>query len=181
MQLGLFTAIPIISMREKGILKRYRATPLPRPALVGSQITMRLVISLIQTFTIITLGSLVFKFHVQGSWLALIGLVIFGVLTFISIGAVLSAIARTQESGMSMVQLVNFPMMFLSGIFFPLDIMPTFMRPITAILPATYLADALRYVMLSAPSAHSIVTDLTVLAAWLACGMFVAMRTYRWE
>src|SRR5262249_25381408 len=78
-QLGLFTAIPIINMREKGILKRLRATPLPKGALVGSQITQRVFIAMLQTAVILGLGGALFKFHVAGSWLALIGFVVFGV------------------------------------------------------------------------------------------------------
>jgi ABC-2 type transport system permease protein len=181
MQLGLFTAIPLINMREKGILKRFRATPLPRSTLVASQVTQRLVIGVIQTLTIITVGVLAFKFEMKGSWPVLLALVIFGVLTFISIGAVLASIAKTQESGISLVQLVNFPMMFLSGLFFPIEILPKFFGPVVKIMPATYLADMLRHVMVNAPLAHPVTTDLAVLGGWLIGGLFIASRMFKWE
>jgi ABC-2 type transport system permease protein len=181
MQLGLFTAIPIIMMREKGILKRLRATPLPRGTIVGSQVTQRLAISVFQTLVIIALGVLMFNFHMSGSWPALFGIVVFGVLTFISIGAVLASIAKTQESGISMVQLVNFPMMFLSGLFFPIEILPKFFSPIVRILPATYMADLLRNVMTGMPLHHSVAQCVAVMAAWLAGGLFIASRMFRWE
>lgn len=180
-QLGLFTAIPIINMREKGIMKRLRATPLSRTALVGSHVTQRLIIGMVQTLLIIGVGVTLFKFHVLGSWAALIGIVALGVLAFICVGAVLSAIAKTQESGMSLVQLVNFPMMFLSGIFFPIEIMPSFFQPIVKAMPTTYLADGLRHIMVGSPSAHSLTTDVAILSAWLVGGLFVASRMFRWE
>jgi ABC-2 type transport system permease protein len=181
MQLGLFTAIPLINMREKGILKRLRATPLPRSTVVASQVTMRLVIGLIQTMVIVGVGVAFFQFRMHGSWLVLIPLVALGVLTFISIGAVLSSVAKTQESGMSMVQLVNFPMMFLSGLFFPIEILPSFFAPVVKVMPATYLAELLRNVMSGAPMAHSTATCLTVLFAWMAGALLIAARLFRWE
>ncbi|MEP6756744.1 MAG: ABC transporter permease [Chthonomonadales bacterium] len=181
MQLGLFTAIPIINMREKGILKRLQATPLPRGTLVASQVTQRLVIGVVQTLTIVTIGVAFFHFEMVGSWPILLLLVVFGVVTFISLGAVLSSIAKTQETGISLVQLVNFPMMFLSGLFFPVEILPPFMKPIVSVMPATYLADLLRHVMSGAELAHSLPTDIGILGAWLVGCMFIATRIFRWE
>src|SRR5439155_6571052 len=166
MQLGLFTALPIITMREKGVLKRYRATPLPRYVLVGSHVRQRLIIALFQTIVIVGLGVGLYKVVIVGSFAALAGLVVFGVLTFICLGAVLSAIARTQESGVAVVQLVNFPMMFLSGVFFPPAMIPPFLRVVTNFIPLTYLADALRHVILGNPSEFGIPKDLMVLAGW---------------
>jgi ABC-2 type transport system permease protein len=180
-QLGIFTAIPIINMREKGILKRFRATPLPRPTLVASQITIRLIICVIQTMFILFLGSTLYGFRVAGSYPELIGLVVFGALTFVCIGAVLSSIAKTQESGVSLVQLVNLPMMFLSGIFFPPELMGGTVRTISKVLPSTYLADAVRHIALASPSTYSMSTDLMVLSAWLIGGLFIASRVFRWE
>ncbi len=181
MQLGLFTAIPIIIMREKGILKRFRATPLRRHVLVSSQVTQRLAIAFIQTMVILLLGTGMYGFHVSGSWPALIGIIVLGVLSFICIGAVLASIAKTPESGVSIVQLVNFPMMFLSGIFFPLSIMGGTFRTISNFLPATYLADAIRHVTMAAPSTYSMTTDVFVLLGWLVGGLFVAAKVFRWE
>jgi ABC-2 type transport system permease protein len=181
MQLGLFTAIPIINMREKGILKRLRATSLPRWALVGSQVTQRLVIGLVQTLILVGLGTALFHFHVVGSWLALAGLAVFGILTFIALGAVLASIAKTQESGAPLVQLVNVPMMFLSGLFFPPEMMPRYLQPVSDALPATHLADALRQVTVAAPPAYAMTTDLAVMGAWLVGSLLLAARLFRWE
>lgn len=180
-QLGLFSAIPIINMREKGIMKRLRATPLTRTALVGAHITQRLVIGVVQTFIIVLLGVVMFHFRVVGSWLALLGIVMLGVLAFVCIGAIISSIAKTQESGTSLVQLINLPMMFLSGIFFPVDILPSFLAPFVKALPTTYLADGLRSIMLATPAQHPMTMNLGVLAAWLVGGLLLAARMFRWE
>jgi ABC-2 type transport system permease protein len=181
MQLGLFTAIPLINLREKGILKRLRATPLPRSTVIGGQVTQRLVIGVIQTLVILGVGLVVFHFHMLGSWPLLFALVVFGIFTFIGIGAVLASVAKTQESGVSLVQLVNFPMMFLSGLFIPLQILPDGLRSVVGVLPATHLASIMRHIMVDAPIAYSIPTSLGVMAAWLAGGLLLASRMFRWE
>lgn len=181
MQLGLFTAIPLINMREKGILKRLRATPLPRATIIGSQVAQRLIIGVVQTLVIVGIGATLYKFRITGSWPIVLATVTFGVLTFVSIGAVLSALAKTQESGMPLVQLANFPQILLSGLFFPTDLMPASIRPIQNILPATYMADLLRHVMLGAPSVHPVWVCVAVLGAWMIGSLIVASRIFRWE
>lgn len=181
MQLGLFTAIPLINLREKGVLKRLRATPVPRSAIIGGQVTQRLIIGMMQTLVLLGVGLAAFHFRMVGSWPLLLALVIFGIFTFIGIGAVLASIAKTQESGVSLVQLVNFPMMFLSGLFIPLQLLPDGLRSAVGILPATHLASIMRHIMVDAPVAYSIPASLGVMAAWLLGGLVLAARMFRWE
>jgi ABC-2 type transport system permease protein len=181
MQLGIFTAIPIVNMREKGILKRLGATPLPRKTLIGSQITMRLIIAVFQTLVLLALGIGLYKFHVVGSWLGLLGLVLLGSLTFISIGAVLASIAKTQEGVMPLVQLTNLPMLFLSGMLFPVELMPAYLKPLINVIPATHLAEAMRAAVLATPSPHAIAVNLGVMAAWFVGCLLIATRIFRWE
>lgn len=181
LQLGVFTAIPLINLREKGILKRLQATPLPRWAIVGSQVTQRLVIGLVQTLVIVAVGAALFQFHILCPWPVLIGLVALGTLVFVALGAVVSAFAKTQESGMPLVQLIVFPQLMLSGVFFPPDLLPAGVRPLQNALPLTYFADALRQVMLQAPGAHPLGLDLAVLLGFLVVGLILAARLFRWE
>lgn len=181
MQLGIFTAIPIVNMREKGILKRYGATPLPRKTLILSQITMRLIIAVFQTGVLLGIAVVVYHFRLAGSWAGLLGLVVGGALTFISLGAVLASVAKTQEGVMPLVQLTNLPMLFLSGMLFPSELMPAYLRPLINILPATHLAEAMRAAVNATPSPHSIPVNLGALAAWLVACLLIATRIFRWE
>lgn len=82
---------------------------------------------------------------------------------------------------MPIIQIVQFPMLFLSGIFFPIEIMPDFMRPIVEAIPLTYLGDAFRQIMVDATPLHSLATDVAVLAGWLVVCMLLAIRFFRWE
>lgn len=179
--LGLFGALPMVEWREKQVLKRFGATPLRRSTIVFSQVAYRLVLAVIQALIIISVAYFAFNVKVVGSWAVLFGLVILGTLTFISLGYLAVSRARTIEGAMPIIQLIQFPMLFLSGVFFPVDIMPDFMRPIVNALPLTYLGDIFRQVMVEATPLHSMVVNLAVLTGWLVISMVLAIRFFRWE
>ena len=130
MQVGIFAAIPLVADREKLILKRLAATPLRRWQLVGSNVLMRLLIALAQTVIIITVGSLAFGVEIVGSMLLTLGFVVLGAVTFLALGYVIASFATTEDSANSMTSMIQFPMMFLSGAFFPIDRMPPFLQSI---------------------------------------------------
>lgn len=181
MQLGVFAAVPLVAQREKLILKRLSATPLRRWTLVGSNVVLRLLIGLVQAALIMGIGVSVFGVQVLGALWLLAGLVILGALTFTSIGYVVASFARTEESANGIVQVIQFPMMFLSGVFFPLEIMPSVLRPVATILPLTYLGDALRQVMVNGSPYAPLPVDVGVLAGWLIVCLAISARFFRWE
>jgi ABC-2 type transport system permease protein len=181
MQLGLFGSLRLVSLREKKILKSLGATPLSRKHLVLSEVTVRLLMAVIQTVLIILIGHLAFGVTVIGSWWKVLGVVLLGAATFVSIGYMLVSFAKTEESGMGIIQVVQFPMMFLSGIFFPLSILPGFLRPVVNAIPLSYLVDLLRNVMVGIPSEFGLTTNLLVLSAWLVISLTAAIRFWRWE
>lgn len=77
--------------------------------------------------------------------------------------------------------LPNFVFMFLSRIFFPVDMMPSWLRPVVDAIPLTYLADALRKLMVDAGSYYSLTRSVLILTAWLlVCGV-LAVRFFKWE
>jgi ABC-2 type transport system permease protein len=181
MQLGVFGAVPLVAQREKLILKRLGATPLPRWTLVGSNVILRLLIGLVQAVLIVGIGIAVFGVQILGSLLAMLGLVVLGALTFIAIGYVVAAFARTEEAANGIVQVIQFPMMFLSGVFFPLELMPALLKPVAVILPLTYLGDALRQVMVDGTPLAPLPVDVLVLTGWFVVCLFIAARYFRWE
>lgn len=181
MQLGLFGSLRLVSLRERRILRHLGATPLNRWVILASEVTVRLLLSLFQALSIIVIGYLVFQVVLVGHWLSIAGVVLLGAATFTSLGYMLVSFARTEESGQGLIQVVQFPMMFLSGIFFPPGFIPAFLRPIVKAIPLTYLADALRQVMVGFPPEYGLSTDLLVLLAWLLATMVLAGRLWKWE
>lgn len=181
MQLGIFAAIPLVQQREKGILKRLNTTPLPRWALVGSNILVRLLIATAQTLIIVGIGVVVLGVEITGNPLVIAGFVVVGALTFTSIGYVIASFARTEEAANGMTSVIQFPLMFLSGIFFPLEVMPEWLRGVATFLPLTYLGDALRQSMVGGTPFAPIGVDALVLVGWLVVTLAVSARFFRWQ
>ncbi len=181
MQLGVFAAIPLVADREKLILKRLQATPLRRWQLVGSNILMRLLIAVGQTAIIIGVGSAFFDVQVSGSWLLIGVFVLLGSVTFIALGYVIASFAKTEESANGMTSVVQFPLMFLSGVFFPIFAMPDALQTVAKTMPLTYLADALRQVMVGGIPFAPLWVCFVVLVGWLVVCFGIAARYFRWQ
>jgi ABC-2 type transport system permease protein len=181
MQVGIFAAIPLVADREKLILKRLAATPLRRWQLVGSNVLMRLLIALAQAVIIVGVGVAVFGVQIVGSLLLAAAFVALGAMTFLALGYVLASFARTEDSANGMTSVVQFPMMFLSGTFFPIDQMPDVLRTVARIIPLTYLSDALRQVMVGGAAFAPLALCAAVLIGWLVACFAIAARTFRWQ
>lgn len=181
MQLGLFGSFNFLNLREKGIIRGLGVTPLPRQIILSSEITMRIMISILQTVLIIFLGRWFFNVQIVSSLLVVFAVVIIGAFTFISLGYMLITFADSMESGRGIVQIVQFPMLFLSGIFFPIDFMPKYVRPIVKVLPLTYLGNALREVMVGIPSQVSMTRNITILFIWSIVTVLVTVKFWKWE
>jgi ABC-2 type transport system permease protein len=181
MQLGVFAAIPLVQQREKLILKRLNATPLPRWTLVGSNILTRLLIGALQTVLILGIGAGVFGVSLNGNLVLMVVFVLVGAMTFISIGYVIASFARTEEAANGMTSIVQFPLMFLSGIFFPLELLPTWLKGVATLMPLTYLGDALRQTMVGGAPFAPLPVDLAVLGGWLVASLAISARFFRWQ
>jgi ABC-2 type transport system permease protein len=181
MQLGVFAAIPLVAQREKLILKRLGATPLSRATLVGSNVVMRLLIALVQSTLIIGIGAALFGVTIVGNIILVAALIALGALTFLAIGYVIASYARTEETANALTSVVQFPLMFLSGIFFPIEFMPDFLQPVAAVMPLTYLGDALRQTMVGGAAYVPLEVDVLVLGGWLAVSFLISARFFRWQ
>jgi ABC-2 type transport system permease protein len=181
MQVGIFAAIPLVADREKLILKRLAATPLRRWQLVGSNVLMRLLIALAQSVIIVAVGSILFGVEITGSLALTAFFVILGSVAFLALGYVIASFATTEDSANGMTSVVQFPMMFLSGTFFPIQAMPDILQTIAYLIPLTYLADALRQVMVGGVPFATLGICAAVLTGWLVVCFAVASRKFRWQ
>ena len=181
MQLGIFSAVPLVADRQKLILKRLQATPLRRWQLVGSNVLMRLLIAVFQTAIIVGVGSAFYHVQIAGSWLLIGALILLGSLAFIALGYVIASIAKTEESANGMTSVVQFPLMFLSGTFFPIDAMPDALKAVARVLPLTYLGDGLRQVMVDGTPFSPLWICFAVLVGWLVVCFAIAARYFRWQ
>ena len=181
MQVGIFAAVPLVADREKLILKRLAATPLRRWQLVGSNVLMRLLIALVQAVIIVGVGAVFFGVQITGSMALMTGFVILGAVTFLALGYVVASFAMTEDAANSMTSIIQFPMMFLSGTFFPINQMPDFLQGIARLIPLTYLSDALRQVMVGGAAFAPLYVCAAVLLGWLVVCFGIAAVKFRWQ
>ncbi|MEI8332760.1 MAG: ABC transporter permease [Chloroflexota bacterium] len=181
MQLGLFSAIPLVEQRQNLILKRLAATPLRRWMFVGANLSTRVIVAVVQAVVLIAVAGILFGITVLGSWLVLAGLVLLGAMTFISLGYVVASFAPTEDAASQLVSVVQFPLMFLSGIFFSIDAMPGWLQAIARFMPLTYLGDALRQVMVGAVPFAPLAVDVAVLAGLTVVFFGISARYFRWQ
>ncbi|MBP1704892.1 MAG: transporter, permease protein [Chloroflexi bacterium] len=181
MQLGLFGALPIVAERQNLILKRLAATPLRRRTFVSANLVTRLLVAMVQAAIILAIGALLFDVTLLGNPLVFAGLVALGALTFVALGYVIASFARTEDSASQLTSILQFPLMFLSGIFFPLEAMPDVLQVVALFLPLTYLGDALRQVMVNGTPLFPLQVDVIVLTAWMVGSFLVSARFFRWE
>jgi ABC-2 type transport system permease protein len=181
MQVGVFAAIPLVADREKLILKRLGATPLRRWQLVGSNVVMRILVAFFQAIIIVGVGTLLFGVETTGSWALTAFFVTLGAMAFLALGYAIASFTPTEEAANGVTQVVQFPMMFLSGTFFPIDAMPDFLQQIARFIPLTYLSDALRQVMVGGAAFAPLTVCAAVLAVWLVVSFAVAARFFKWQ
>jgi ABC-2 type transport system permease protein len=177
--IGLATAF--VSYREKGILRRIKATPFPLKSFITARIISQVVVAVIQSMILILLGMLLFDLRIDGNLFYIIIMVTFGAVAFISLGFVVSSFARNSEAAASLSNGVTFPMLFLSGVFFPVDNAPAWLQPITKLLPLTYLADGLRDLMVRGGTLQDQWLNILVLAITCVVGIALSVRFFRWE
>ncbi|MFQ6068618.1 MAG: ABC transporter permease [Candidatus Bathyarchaeia archaeon] len=141
---GIFGAIGWNTRnRELGILKKLATTPLSKLEWIIGVVLYELVMGAISTIAILTIGVLVFNLKVLPNIYSII-LIVSGSIAFPGIGMVITRFVKESDSADAAGNAITFPMMFLSGSFFPLEMMPDFLQQIAKVLPLTYLNNGLR-------------------------------------
>ena len=177
--IGLSTAF--VTYRERGILRRIRMTPFPLPNFILARVFSQVLVAFAQAAILLLLGNLLYGVTIQGS-IALVALVVLiGALAFLAIGFFVSSIAKTTEEAAGLSNLITFPMLFLSGVFFDVNNAPDWLKPITKILPLHYLVEALRQPMTFGKGLSEIWIDLLVLIATFIIAVALAVRFFRWD
>lgn len=180
--LGLFaTLLPLVEQRERQVLRRLSASPVSRLSLLVGQVAWRLTVGLAQAAIFVLVGTFLLGVRIQGDWLLFAAMSVLGALVFVSMGYCLAGLSRTTEGAVAVAQLVNFPMMFLSGLFFQAQVLPDFLRPVMHLLPPTYLGDAFRQIMVGFSPLYPLWVDFAVLAAFLALFVGLGLRFFKWE
>lgn len=171
----------IASWRERGVLRRMQGTTLKASTFIAAQITARLILNSLQAILTILIGYFGFDVSIKGSFLLLVLLVVLGTLTFMSIGFIIASLAKSPESAGPIAGFISFPLMFLGGVFFPINNMPEYLQPIIKTIPITHLSTAIRDVMNIGATLGDLVTEVGWLCVWMIISFLIAAKTFRWE
>jgi ABC-2 type transport system permease protein len=174
-------AFSLVAWRQKGMLRRLRLTPLPLVEFATGRIVFHLMVALVQTVILLTIGRYVFGVHLVGSVLALLPLVLLGSIAFIALGMCIGGRANTEDATAALSNLIVLPMTFLGGVFFPLSAAPDPIRVVAHFLPLTYLAEGLQDVAVRGDSFTSTLPNLGVLALVALLLSALALRLFRWQ
>ena len=149
--------------REVGTMDGLLMAPISRTSIIMGKTLAQTIRNLLQGGLIILLAILVFGVNVRGNPFLIIMILVLGTLSFLGLGILATSIAREQESAQFILGFLQFPMMFLSGILFPIEQMPVPLQMVSKVLPLTYAIDALRKVMILGVGIDAIIFPLTIL------------------
>jgi len=176
-----YVAIGLVEKRVTQVLRRFRATPVRSGTILSAQVVGGGLTVLLQILVLVALGIWVFGAKNYGSWLLLIPPIVLGTAAFVGIGFLITSVSRTSESARALAAMVTFPLMFLSGLFFPINALPTVVQTIARILPLAWASDALHQVMNDGAGFGAITTDCLVMLAWAVVTIAVAAWRFRWD
>ena len=179
--MSVMTGLPAAISHEKevGTLDGMMVAPINRLAIIVGKTLAQTARGLLQGVLILALAVTLFGVTIHGNILLIFALLLLGVFSFVGIGVVLTSFAKDQETAMMVMMTLMFPMMFLSGVFFPIQQMPWYMQSISRVLPLTYAATALRKVMVLGADASTITTELSVLIGFGAIMTAIAVPVFK--
>jgi ABC-type multidrug transport system permease subunit len=171
----------IVEARQKKLLKRLVASPMPRWQYLMSFLLSRLAMLVIEVAAFLGFARLAFGVPFRGSLWELGFLCVLTSLAFSAMGLLVSSRAKTMEAASGLMNLVMLPMWILSGVFFSASRFPAVIQPFVRALPLTAAIDALRGNMLQGIGLGHMLTPVAILLAWFVVPFAVSLRIFRWK
>lgn len=176
--------------RDRGVLKRYRGTPMPKWVWFAGKVIMVVVIGIAETALLLAVSVALFDLDLPrttAKWLTFGWVAVLGVTACTLCGIAISSLARTARSGSAVVTPVALVLQFISGVFFVFTSLPTWMQQVAAIFPLKWMCQGLRSVFLpdsfgarEPGGSFELGTVALVLGAWCVIGLVLCLTTFRW-
>jgi ABC-2 type transport system permease protein len=178
-----FTALAynVVFLRERGVLKRIRGTPLPTISYFGGLLANAITNTVLQIAIVVLVGRLAMGIGWPRDWGELVVFVLIGVVCFCALGVAFAHLIPNFESTAAYVNAVFLPVVFLSFYVFDSKSAPGFLRNIVDALPLKPLIDGLSAAIVTGSSLGGRLDALAVIALWAALGCYVAVRGFSWE
>jgi ABC-2 type transport system permease protein len=171
----------IVRYRRNGVLKRFKATPLRAIEFAGAQVLSRFFIVAFFSAVIFLGTDLFLHFRMAGSWLLLVLVNALAILCMIALGLVFSSRIKSEEVAGGLMNLITWPMMILSGVFFSLEGTPPLMQTVSRIFPITHYIEASRAIMLDGAGLAAVSGNLAVMGVMTVAFLAAAAALFKWE
>jgi ABC-2 type transport system permease protein len=180
--MGIFGPVNVFpELKKMGILRRLSTTPLRVWQYFLSTMIGQAFIGLISIAVMFVVAILVFKLQVVGNYLELGVFIVLGIITILGIGLALGGWAKNERQAAPLSNIVVFPMMFLSGTFFPRYIMPEWLQNLSGLLPLTPVIDGIRLIATEGKHLIDIGPQIGLIAIWMVIIYAIAFKVFRWE
>ncbi|HJP81823.1 MAG TPA: ABC transporter permease [Candidatus Saccharimonadales bacterium] len=180
--MGIFGPVNVFpELKKMGILRRLSTTPLRVWQYFLSTMIGQATIGLVSLTVMFIVAILVFHLQVVGNYFELAAFLIIGIITILGIGLAIGGWAKNERQAAPLSNIVVFPMMFLSGTFFPRYIMPEWLQNLSGILPLTPIIDGIRLIATEGKHFIDILPQLGLIGIWMIVIYFIAFRVFRWE
>ncbi|TYC05606.1 ABC transporter permease [Micromonospora sp. WP24] len=176
--------------RDRGVLKRYRGTPMPKWVYFAGKVIMVVAIGVVETVLLLAVSAAFFDLDLPataGRWLTFAWVAVLGVTACTLCGIAISSLARTARSGSAVVTPLALVLQFISGVFFVFTELPTWMQQVAALFPLKWMCQGLRSVFLpdgfgaqEAGGSFELGRVALVLGAWCVIGLLLCLTTFRW-
>lgn len=179
--MSLMTGLPHAISYEKdmGTLDGMLVAPTSRLSIILGKVMAQTVRGLVQAAIIFVLAVALFGVVIYGSVFLLVGLVFLTVFSFVGLGILITSFTDREETATMVMMTLMFPMMFLSGVFFPIQQMPWFMQDIAQMLPLTYATTAMRKVMLLGAPMSAVFSEIVILLGFGVVMLAIAVPTFK--
>jgi ABC-2 type transport system permease protein len=179
--MSLMTGLPHAISYEKdiGTLDGMLAAPINRLSIILGKVLAQTVRGMLQACIILILAVILFGVVIEGNILLVFALLILTVFSFVGLGILITSFTENEETATMVMMTLMFPMLFLSGVFFPLQQMPGYMQTIAYFLPLTYATTALRKVMVLGAEVPAVATDILILLVFGIVLLAVAVPMFK--
>jgi len=180
--MGIFGPINVFpELKKMGILRRLSTTPLRVWQYFVSTMVGQAIIGLVSLAIMFAVAITVFNLHVVGNWLELALFLVVSIMMILGIGLALGGWAKNERQVAPLANIVVFPMMFLSGTFFPRFLMPQWLQHVSDFLPLTPVIDGIRLITTEGMHLVQILPQVGLILGWMVIIYVIAFRVFRWE
>jgi len=182
MSMGIFgLANQMPAEKQRGSYRRLRAAPFTSGQLIIAMAIHYVIISLLSLAMMVIVGTFVFQFNMRGDWGLFVLMAVLAAFMMVGLGLIIGGWAKNENQSAPLANLISFPMMFLSGAFFPVYLFPEWLRGAAQFIPMTPITEGFRLIMTEHASLIEVLPQLGAVTAWILVAYVAAIKLFRWE